>query len=68
MSKLPVLDSTIQKTHEWLNEITDRLGFANEKSGFAALRAVARAARPAAAAERCRVRRPAADGDPQHVL
>ncbi len=45
MSKLPVLDSTIQKTHEWLKEITDRLGFPNEKSGFAALRAVLHALR-----------------------
>ena len=45
MSKLPVLDSTIQKTHEWLKEITDRLGFPNEKAGFAALRAVLHALR-----------------------
>jgi uncharacterized protein (DUF2267 family) len=45
MSKLPVLDSAIQKTHEWLKEITDRLGFPNEKSGFAALRAVLHALR-----------------------
>jgi CBS domain-containing protein len=42
---LPVLDSTIQKTHEWLKEITDRLGFPNEKSAFAALRAVLHALR-----------------------
>ena len=45
MPKLPVLDSTIQKTHEWLKEITDRLGFPNEKSAFAALRAVLHALR-----------------------
>ncbi len=40
MSDLPVLDSTIQKTHEWLKDITDRLGFPNDRSAFAALRAV----------------------------
>jgi CBS domain-containing protein len=45
MSKLPVLDSTIQKTHEWLKDITDGLGFPNEKAGFAALRAVLHALR-----------------------
>ena len=27
MSNVPVLDSTIQKTHEWLKDITDGLGF-----------------------------------------
>lgn len=45
MANLPVLDSTIQKTHEWLKGITDGLGFPNEKSGFAALRAVLHALR-----------------------
>jgi CBS domain-containing protein len=45
MSKLPVLDSTIQKTHEWLRDVTDGLGFPNEKAGFAALRAVLHALR-----------------------
>jgi uncharacterized protein (DUF2267 family) len=45
MSKLPVLDSTIQKTHEWLKDITDGLGFPNEKAAFAALRAVLHALR-----------------------
>ena len=39
MSKVPVLDSTIQKTHEWLKDITDGLGFPNQQSAFAALRA-----------------------------
>jgi CBS domain-containing protein len=40
MSDLPVLDSTIQKTHEWLNDITDGLGFPNDRAAFAGLRAV----------------------------
>jgi uncharacterized protein (DUF2267 family) len=40
MSKLSVLDSTMQKTHEWLNDIDDGLGFPNERAAFAALRAV----------------------------
>src|SRR6516162_4915173 len=39
MSDVPVLDSTIQKTHEWLKDITDGLGFPNQRSAFAALRA-----------------------------
>ena len=45
MSSLPVLDSTVQKTHEWLKDITDGLGFPNEKSAFAALRATLHALR-----------------------
>lgn len=40
MNRLPVLDSTIQKTREWLKDVTDGLGFPNEKAAFAALRAV----------------------------
>jgi CBS domain-containing protein len=45
MSRLPVLDSTLQKTHEWLKDITDGLGFPNDKAAFAALRAVLHALR-----------------------
>ena len=45
MSQVPVLDSTIQKTHEWLKDITDGLGFPNQRSAFAALRAVLHALR-----------------------
>jgi CBS domain-containing protein len=45
ISKAAVLDSTIQKTHEWLKDITDRLGFPNEKAAFAGLRAVLHALR-----------------------
>ena len=40
MTELAVLDTTIQKTHEWLKDITDGLGFPNQRSAFAALRAV----------------------------
>ena len=40
MTRLAVLDSTVQKTHEWLKDVTDGLGFPNEKAAFAALRAV----------------------------
>jgi CBS domain-containing protein len=39
MSNVPVLDSTIQKTHEWLKDITDGLGFPNQRAALAALRA-----------------------------
>ena len=45
MSNVPVLDSTIQKTHEWLKDITDGLGFPNQRSAFAALRATLHALR-----------------------
>jgi CBS domain-containing protein/uncharacterized protein (DUF2267 family) len=45
IGRLAVLDSTIQKTHEWLKEITDHLGFPNEKAAFAGLRAVLHALR-----------------------
>ena len=40
MPELAVLDTTIQKTHEWLKDITDGLGFPNQRSAFTALRAV----------------------------
>jgi uncharacterized protein (DUF2267 family) len=39
MAELAVLDTTIQKTHEWLKDIADGLGFRNQRSAFAALRA-----------------------------
>jgi CBS domain-containing protein len=51
MSKPPVLDSTLQKTNEWLKEITEGLGFRNEKAAFAALRAVLHALRDRLPAE-----------------
>jgi uncharacterized protein (DUF2267 family) len=45
MTKVTVFDSTLQKTHEWLNDIAAGLGFDNDKAAFAALRAVLHALR-----------------------
>jgi len=39
MSKLAVLDTTVQKTHEWLRDIKTGLGFDNDRAAYAALRA-----------------------------
>ena len=39
MTKLGVLDTTVQKTHEWLRDIKDGLGFDNDRAAYAALRA-----------------------------
>jgi len=39
MTKVGVLDSTVQKTHEWLRDIKDGLGFDNDRAAYAALRA-----------------------------
>ncbi len=39
MTKLDVLDTTVQKTHEWLRDIKDELGFDNDHAAYAALRA-----------------------------
>lgn len=39
MAKAAILDSSIQKTHEWLNQVGDELGFDNEHAAYAALRA-----------------------------
>jgi uncharacterized protein (DUF2267 family) len=40
MTKLAVLDTTVQKTHEWLRDISKGLGFDNDRAAYAALRAV----------------------------
>lgn len=40
MSRLAVLDSTVQKTHEWLHDIEAGLGFDDDRAAYAALRAV----------------------------
>jgi uncharacterized protein (DUF2267 family) len=40
MTKLAVLDTTLQKTHEWLRDIKEGLGFDNDRAAYAALRAV----------------------------
>jgi len=45
MTKAAVLDSSIQKTHEWLHEIGQELGFDNEHAAYAALRATLHAVR-----------------------
>ena len=45
MAKAAVLDSSMQKTHEWLKEVGDELGFDNEHAAYAALRATLHAIR-----------------------
>lgn len=45
MAQLAVIESTVQKTHEWLGDIKARLGFDNDHAAFAALRAVLHAVR-----------------------
>ncbi len=39
MTQLAVLDTTVQKTHEWLRDIKKGLGFDNDRAAYAALRA-----------------------------
>ena len=39
MSKAVVLDTSMQRTHEWLRDIGEALGFDNERAAYAALRA-----------------------------
>src|ERR1044071_3842268 len=45
MAKAAVLDSAMQKTHEWLKQVGDELGFDNEHAAYAALRATLHALR-----------------------
>lgn len=45
MPQSAVLDGTMHKTHEWLNAISDELGFRNDRSALAALRATLHAVR-----------------------
>ena len=45
MAKAAVLDSSMQKTHEWLNQVEDELGIDNEHAAYAALRATLHAIR-----------------------
>jgi len=45
MTRAAVLDTTVQRTHEWLHEIGDELGFDNERAAYAALRATLHAVR-----------------------
>lgn len=39
MTKLAVLDSTVQKTHKWLRDIKEELSLADEQAAYVALRA-----------------------------
>lgn len=39
MTSAPILDTSVQRTHEWLHEIGHGLGFDNEHAAYAALRA-----------------------------
>lgn len=39
MTKVGVLDSTLQKTHEWLRDIKEGLGVDDDQAAYAALRA-----------------------------
>ncbi len=45
MTKAAVLDTSLQRTHEWLHEIGQELGFDNERAAYAALRATLHAVR-----------------------
>lgn len=45
MSRIPAVDSTVQKTHEWLKDIAESLDTPDEKAAFAALRATLHALR-----------------------
>jgi len=45
MTKAAVLDTSMQRTHEWLHEVGRDLGFDNERAAYAALRATLHAVR-----------------------
>lgn len=45
MTKASVLETSLQRTHEWLKEIAGELGFDNERAAYAALRATLHAVR-----------------------
>jgi len=45
MTKAAVLDTSLQRTHEWLRDIGRELGFDNERAAYAALRATLHAVR-----------------------
>jgi uncharacterized protein (DUF2267 family) len=51
MTKAAVLDTSLQRTHEWLHEIGRELGFDNERAAYAALRATLHAVRDRLPAE-----------------
>jgi len=45
MSDTPILDTSVQRAHEWLHDITRSLGFGSERSAYAALRSTLHAVR-----------------------
>ena len=45
MTKAAVLDTSLQRTHEWLHEVGRELGSHNERAAYAALRATLHAMR-----------------------
>lgn len=45
MAKLGMLDTTVQKTHQWLHDVESGLGFDNDRAAYAALRAALHALR-----------------------
>jgi len=45
MTDAPILDTSVQRAHEWLHEIEDELGFEGERAAYAALRATLHAMR-----------------------
>ena len=45
MAGAPILDTSIQRAHEWLHDIEHGLGFENEHAAYAALRATLHAFR-----------------------
>jgi uncharacterized protein (DUF2267 family) len=51
MTKAAVLETSLQRTHEWLHEIGQELGFDNERAAYAALRATLHAVRDRLPAE-----------------
>jgi uncharacterized protein (DUF2267 family) len=51
MTKAVVLDTSLQRTHEWLHEIGQELGFDDERAAYSALRATLHAVRDRLPAE-----------------
>lgn len=51
MTKAAVLETSLQRTHEWLHEIGQELGFDNERAAYSALRATLHAVRDRLPAE-----------------
>jgi uncharacterized protein (DUF2267 family) len=45
MTRAAALDTSLQRTHEWLHEIGRELGFDNERAAYAAVRATLHAVR-----------------------